>query len=158
MSVLTEAPVEELIGREHTTHSEQETRELARLFARLLERGDVVALRGELGTGKTVIVKAIAKALGYDGPVTSPSFTLLNVYDTPNFPIYHFDFYRIQSEAEAIGIGADEYIMGEGISLIEWPEKIQNLLPPQYYDIHLVIPDYANQPHQRKIRISKIRR
>ncbi len=158
MSIMIEAPNTQLLNQTLVSHSENETRRIAADFARLLHPGDVVVLKGELGAGKTVVVKAIAKALGYDGPVTSPSFTLLNVYYTPKFSIYHFDFYRIQSEAEALGIGADEYIYGDGICLIEWPEKVQNLLPDRYYEFFIRIPDYAEDPNRREIRIQEMKK
>ncbi len=158
MSIMIEAPNTRILNQTLISHSENETRRIAADFARLLHAGDVVVLRGELGAGKTVVVKAIAKALGYDGPVTSPSFTLLNVYYTPKFSIYHFDFYRIQSEAEAIGIGADEYIYGDGICLIEWPEKVESLLPDYYYEFSIRIPDFTGDPDRREIHIKEIRK
>ena len=142
--------------QEFISHSEAETGQIVARLAPLLSPGDVVALRGDLGAGKTVIVKAIAAALGATGPVTSPSFTLMNRYDTPAMPIYHFDFYRIGSAVEALGIGVDEYLQGDGVCLIEWPEKIEQLLPDSYYDISIGIPDYAGSPHLRRLRMQKV--
>ena len=143
-------------GQEFISHNEAETRQFVARLAPLLVPGDVVALRGDLGAGKTVIVKAIAAALGAAGPVTSPSFTLMNRYDTKTMPIYHFDFYRIGSEMEALGIGVDEYLQGDGVCLIEWPEKIEHLLPDSYYDISIEIPDYAGSPELRRLRMQKV--
>jgi len=142
--------------QEFVSRSEAETRQIVARLAPLLVPGDVVALRGDLGAGKTVIVKAIAAALGATGPVTSPSFTLMNRYDTPVMPIYHFDFYRIRSEIEALGIGVDEYLQSDGVCLLEWPEKIEHLLPDSYYDLAIEIPDYAGSPHWRRLRIQKV--
>ncbi len=123
-------------------------------FAKWLQPGDVVLLKGELGAGKTVIAKAIARALGYEGPVTSPSFTLMNIYETPGGCIYHFDFYRLNQEAEAVAIGVDEYLQGDCICLIEWPEKVEHLLPETCYEVLITIPDFAGEKSKRVVQFS----
>lgn len=135
--------------------SEAETNQIAGEFARRLQSGDVVALEGDLGAGKTVVARAIATALGFPGPVTSPSFTLLNVYEWNGHKIYHFDFYRIHSEFEAAQIGTEEFLDGDGISLIEWPERIRGLLPARYYRFRIAIPDYTRDPDAREIIIEQ---
>lgn len=95
-----------------------------------LRRGDVLALCGELGAGKTHFVKGVAAALGTEAAVTSPTFTLIHEYPGGRLPVYHFDFYRLEDEDEAIKIGLDEYLDGDGVCLIEWADKFPGLLPP----------------------------
>lgn len=114
---------------EQTTRSEEETMEFGRQLAGELGTGDVVCLEGDLGAGKTYLVKGIASAFGVDpSEVTSPSYTLIQEYQG-EIPIYHFDWYRIESPEEAVEIGTEEYFYGDGISIIEWPEKIKSLIP-----------------------------
>jgi len=98
-------------------------------FAKELSPGDVVCLNGDLGAGKTHFVKGIASFFGVkEELVTSPTFTLINEYQG-SIPIYHFDCYRLESDQEALEIGAEEYLFGDGVSIVEWPEKIRNLIP-----------------------------
>ncbi len=100
-------------------------------FAEELSAGDVVCLDGDLGAGKTHFVKGIASFFGVkEEQVTSPTFTLINEYQG-SIPIYHFDCYRLESEKEALEIGAEEYLFGDGISIVEWPQKIGNLIPQE---------------------------
>ncbi len=94
-----------------------------------LRRGDVLALCGDLGAGKTHFVKGLAAALGSDAAVTSPTFTLIHEYVGGRLPLYHFDFYRLDDEDEALKIGLDEYLDGDGICVIEWADKFPHLLP-----------------------------
>ncbi|MCA9734660.1 MAG: tRNA (adenosine(37)-N6)-threonylcarbamoyltransferase complex ATPase subunit type 1 TsaE [Deferribacteres bacterium] len=135
--------------------NEEESRLFASNFILLLKAGDAVAFYGELGAGKTAMVRAMAEGLGYKGFVNSPTFTLLNIYEATTFELYHFDFYRIDYEEEAVDIGFEEYIQNEGICFIEWPERVHNLLPVNRYEIHLEVPDYINQPTARLIRLRR---
>lgn len=115
--------------KEVITNSEEETRKLARRYARELQPGDVVCLNGPLGAGKTQFVKGLAGYFGIDpGNVLSPTFTLIHEYEG-ELPIFHFDCYRMENPEEALEIGAEEYFYREGVSLIEWPEKILPLIP-----------------------------
>jgi len=93
--------------------------------------GEVFALHGVLGAGKTQLAKGLARGLGYRGDVTSPTFTIVHEYLGGRLPVYHIDLYRIENEKDAIDIGLEEYLPGEGVTVIEWPEKISALLPPQ---------------------------
>lgn len=109
--------------------SVDQTITLGKKFAKELSPGDVVCLNGDLGAGKTHFVKGIASLFGVnEEQVSSPTFTLINEYNG-SIPIYHFDCYRLENEQEAIEIGAEEYLYGDGISIIEWPQKIENLIP-----------------------------
>ena len=107
-----------------------ETLELGRAEGRRCRAGDVVALCGGLGAGKTQFVKGLAAGLGVSTEITSPTYTLIHEYADGRLPLYHFDFYRIGSPAEAIALGLDEYFEGPGVSVIEWADKFPDLLPP----------------------------
>lgn len=115
---------------------EKATVELGQKLAGILRPGDFVCLDGSLGTGKTFLSKSIAKALGVDEYITSPSYTIINEYEG-KFPIYHFDVYRIDDIDEMYEIGYEEYFFGEGICLVEWANMIEELLPDSYYQINI---------------------
>ena len=108
-----------------------DTLAFARRVAADLKRGDVLALRGDLGAGKTQFVKGLAAGLGYTGEVTSPTFTLIHEYLGGRLPLYHFDFYRLETEEEAVRIGLDEYLESDGVCVIEWADKFPVLLVRQ---------------------------
>ena len=93
--------------------------------------GEIFALYGVLGAGKTQLVKGLARGLGYRGDVTSPTFTIVHEYSGGRLPIYHLDLYRIADEKAALTLGIEEYLPSEGVTVIEWPERILGLLPPQ---------------------------
>ncbi len=93
--------------------------------------GEVFALSGVLGAGKTQLVKGLARGLGFSGQVTSPTFTLVNEYLGGRLPLYHIDLYRVESEAEAAAFGIEEYLPCAGVTVVEWPERIASLLPLQ---------------------------
>jgi tRNA threonylcarbamoyladenosine biosynthesis protein TsaE len=127
--------LKQLLGIE--THHPKETRDFGASFSRRLIGGDLVCLRGDLGAGKTTCIQGICAGLDIAQPVTSPTFTLINEY-RGSLPVFHFDFYRIHNESEVIDLGLGEYFYGEGICLIEWPERIESLLPAKRYEIHLL--------------------
>jgi tRNA threonylcarbamoyladenosine biosynthesis protein TsaE len=114
-----------------TSNSVAETEEAGAQRARKLRAGDVLALVGDLGSGKTHFVKGIARGLGAKDAVTSPTFTLVHEYSGGRLPLYHFDFYRLASIDALRTIGFDEYIFGDGISVIEWADRFPNAIPPQ---------------------------
>ena len=111
-----------------TTRTSDETFQLGKHFVSSLRKGDVVALYGELGTGKTVFVQGACSGLGIEKGVTSPSFIIMQKY-VGMMNVYHFDFYRITSEPEIEALGIEDFINGDGISFIEWPEISEFLLP-----------------------------
>ena len=122
-----------------TSHSEEQTEALARKLAASFVAGDVVVLKGKLGSGKTTFVRALAGARGIDeAAVSSPSYTFVNEYKADP-PVYHFDFYRLGEVSELYEIGWEEYLGREGLILVEWGERAGELLPPRYYQIELRI-------------------
>ena len=119
---------------------ETATAELARRVGALLKPGDVVALRGDLGAGKTAFARSLIRSLsgpgGIDRDVPSPTFTLVQTYETSVGPIHHFDLYRIEAPGELAEIGWDE-ALADGIVLVEWPERAGSWLPPRRLDLAL---------------------
>ena len=114
----------------------EETKEFGRWFGAWVEVGDVLALYGELGTGKTVLVKGLSETLGVEENVESPTFTIVGEYEG-RIPLYHMDLFRLSSLEEILKIGYEEYMYGDGVCAIEWAEKIQQLLPKRRVDIRL---------------------
>ena len=129
--------------------SVEETAELGRRLGTILQKGDTVCLTGDLGTGKTAFTGGIAKALGIGGYITSPTFTIVNEYEG-DLPLYHFDVYRIGDPGEMFETGYDEYISGEGITVIEWAELIKDILPPERIEV-FIEKDNADMPDSRLI-------
>lgn len=113
------------------TNSELETRQLGMELARQASPGQVYALIGDLGVGKTILTKGIAEGLGITEPVSSPTFTIVQVYEEGRMPFYHFDVYRIGDIEEMDEIGYEDYFFGEGISLVEWANLIEELMPEE---------------------------
>ena len=111
------------------TNSERETMDLAAKLAAEARPGAVFTLSGELGAGKTVFARGFARGLGIETHVTSPTFTILQVYEEGRLTLYHFDAYRISDVMEAYDIGFDECLSGDGVCLVEWPEMVKPLLP-----------------------------
>ena len=120
-----------------TTHGAGETRETGRRLAEQLRAGDVVLLRGPMGAGKSELARGIADGLGITETVTSPSFTILNVYESGRLPLYHFDWYRLESAEELYELGMDEYLGGGGIAAVEWPEQCPEAVPDEFLEIVL---------------------
>ena len=108
-----------------------ETKAVGERLAREIQTGDVLALVGDLGAGKTQFVKGLAEGLGSAAVVTSPTFTLVHEYQGSRLPIYHFDFYRIESLAALRAIGFDEIVFGDGVSVIEWADRFADAIPPR---------------------------
>lgn len=116
-----------------TSNSEDETKKAAKDFAKQLKAGDIVFLQGDLGAGKTTFVKGLAQALNVNQQkVNSPTFVIMNYYKG-KMPIYHFDLYRLEKAAEIATLDFDEYFYGDGISIVEWPERLGEDKPKDYY-------------------------
>jgi tRNA threonylcarbamoyladenosine biosynthesis protein TsaE len=112
--------------------------EVAKYMSRWLAIYKVWVVSGEMGAGKTTFIKTMGRALSVEDPMSSPSFSIVNEYRLANGEkFYHFDFYRIRSEAEAYDIGTDEYFYSGNFCFIEWPEKVRSLLPPLYGEVRI---------------------
>ena len=120
--------------------SQDELPQVAEAVIRALGRRTVVALRGEMGAGKTTLIREIVAQLGATDTVTSPTFALVNQYKgSGNRTIYHFDFYRIEELREAYDLGYEEYFYSGDICLVEWPEKIEPLLPENTIQVRITV-------------------
>lgn len=109
--------------------SPEDTFQIGMRLGQVAKAGEVYTLTGDLGVGKTVFTQGFAKGLGIEEPVNSPTFTILQIYEGGRLPLYHFDVYRIGSVEEIDETGFEEYLMGEGVSLIEWADLIREILP-----------------------------
>ncbi len=132
-----EAELEKEATFQWCSPSEQETIKLGEVLGEVLEEGSIVALIGDLGTGKTTIAKGIVRGLGgrEDDEVTSPSFVLVNQYQG-RLPIFHMDLYRLMNPRELSELGWEEFAFSSAVTLIEWAEKIKPFLPPEYVEIN----------------------
>lgn len=139
---------------EYISKSYEETQKIASDFARTLKSGDVICMYGDLGAGKTAFVQGMAKGLNITEPITSPTFTIVNEY-SGSLPLYHFDVYRIADSDEMYEIGYEEYVYGDGISVIEWAELIEDILPDKCYRV-TILKELANGDDYRKIIIEKV--
>jgi tRNA threonylcarbamoyladenosine biosynthesis protein TsaE len=133
------------------TRSEDETIELGKRFSTILEPGDVVALFGDLGSGKTKFVQGVCIGLGVSETVNSPTFIIMNKYKG-RLTVYHFDFYRVKSVDEVIEIGFRDFIFNDAVSLIEWADVVYELLPSKRYDVYL---RFIDREDEREIEIIK---
>ena len=139
-------------GKIIETGTAEETFALGERIGREAAPGLVITLKGDLGVGKTVLAQGVAKGLGIEEPVNSPTFTILQVYDEGRLPFYHFDVYRIEDPDEMYEVGFEDYFYGEGVCMIEWAELIEELLPEDA--MHITIEkDPAKGNDYRKITI-----
>ncbi len=129
------------------SHSEEETEAIGAALGQAAQPGQVIALTGDLGAGKTCLTRGLARGLGIDGPVTSPTFILVAEYDSDRgFPLCHADAYRFNDPVpEAIDIGLDELMDSRGLCVIEWAERIAGLLPADHLRIAIDAPDPATR-------------
>ncbi|HQL05317.1 MAG TPA: tRNA (adenosine(37)-N6)-threonylcarbamoyltransferase complex ATPase subunit type 1 TsaE [Treponemataceae bacterium] len=130
------------------TNTSEETIALGEKIGSFLQKGDIIALKGTLAAGKTTITKGIARSLGIEEDVTSPTFTLISEYEG-KIPLYHFDVYRLDTIEDFINLGSEELLYGNGVSIIEWSEKIFSELPDYTISIHLE----TQSDNSRKITI-----
>ncbi len=126
-------------GVEFNTKSPKDTIDVGKKIGKLLKEGDVVALIGDLGAGKTVISKGLCSGLGVEEDyITSPTYTIINQYDG-KIPVYHIDLYRLKNSDELYNLGWDEYIYGHGTCIIEWADKAGEMLPEEYLTINIEV-------------------
>lgn len=137
------------------TNSAQETFDLGALIGRQVLRGDIYSLNGDLGVGKTVFTQGLALGLGIKEPISSPTFTIVQVYDDGRLPFYHFDVYRIADIEEMEEIGYEDYFFGEGVCLIEWANLIEEVLPENIKEI-IIEKDLKKGFDYRKITINGV--
>lgn len=137
--------------KKYESFSAEDTRRIAAEFSSELRIGDVVALYGDLGAGKTAFVKGMANALQCEGEVSSPTFTLVNEYPG-ELPLYHFDVYRLETLTENDSGWIDEYLFGDGVCVIEWAENIAAILPSEHIRVEIT-KEPANGEDYREITI-----
>jgi tRNA threonylcarbamoyladenosine biosynthesis protein TsaE len=145
-------PMQKIVLWKKNSNSPETTWALAADLLQTLKPGSVLALHGDLGSGKTCFIQGLANALGVTDPVSSPTYTLIHEYTSGEMPLYHMDLYRLGDPEEAWGIGLDEYMEPDGITAIEWAERAGGLLPPG--TLHLEFRHGAN-PEERIIRLFK---
>lgn len=139
---------------EYISNSAEDTKAFAEKFASELKAGDVLCMYGDLGAGKTAFVQGLAKGLGINTHITSPTFTIVNEY-YGRLPLYHFDVYRIADPDEMYEVGYEEYIYGDGVSVIEWPQLIDEILPDKRYNV-TITKNYEKHDDYRIINIEVI--
>ena len=132
------------------SNSSAETEAIARRLADDLVAGSVLALKGELGSGKTLFTQGLVASLESDATVTSPTFTIVHEYQGGRLPVYHFDFFRLENRESAARLGLDEYFFSNGVSVIEWADRFPELIPEQARWISFE----AKSEHQRIITLS----
>jgi tRNA threonylcarbamoyladenosine biosynthesis protein TsaE len=114
---------------EFRTRTPEETVALGEKIGRLLKPGDIIAMTGTLAAGKTTITKGIAKSLGIEDCITSPTFCLISEYSGKDMPLYHMDVYRLEGAEDFVNLGVDDMLYGDGVCIIEWSEKVKSELP-----------------------------
>lgn len=117
--------------------NESQTKNLGYIIGKNMFGGAVICLNGDLGAGKTTMTKSIATALNIDDDITSPTFNIVNEYHEGNLSLYHFDVYRIESSDDMYDIGYEDYVYGDGVSIIEWSNLIDDILPDERLEIML---------------------
>lgn len=124
--------------RQYTVSAESELPAVAEEIVALLDEVQIVCFQGEMGAGKTTFIKVICEQLGVVDAMSSPTFSIINEYrDQEDYPIYHFDFYRVEKLEEALDIGVEEYFYSGDLCLIEWPDKIKPLIPEKHLEISI---------------------
>ena len=140
----------------YETYSAEETSALGEQIGREAKPGSVYTLMGDLGVGKTVFTQGIAKGLGITEPICSPTFTIVQVYEEGRMPFYHFDVYRIADIEEMDEIGYEDYFYGNGLTMIEWANLIEDILPPVRTEI-IIEKDMEKGFDYRKITMREVR-
>ena len=137
-------------GFKYISNSENDTKKLAKVFAQMLKKGDILILSGELGSGKTKFTEGFLSYFNLENEISSPTFTIVNEYKKDNINIYHFDVYRLEDSSEFYEIGGEEYF-DNGICIIEWGELIRDVLPKDYIEI-----DFSRSEENENSRILNV--
>jgi len=135
-----------------TANSLNELSGIASQIISLASKNRIFLFYGDMGAGKTTLIKSLCKQLGTDDNIASPTFSIVNEYITPKESIYHFDFYRLKTQTEALDMGFEEYLYSGNYCFIEWPEKIPDLLPLHYISIKISV----ESNNERQIIVSQI--
>jgi tRNA threonylcarbamoyladenosine biosynthesis protein TsaE len=114
-----------------------QTQAIGAALSKQLEPNDVLILLGDMGAGKSEFTRGLARGLGVTGYVTSPTFTIMQLHDTGRLPLYHFDWYRLESAEELYELSMDEYLQNGGVAVIEWPSRAEEVLPESYLEVAL---------------------
>lgn len=138
---------------EFEVNSISETTNIGEALGKLLNAGDIICLTGDLGTGKTHITKGIAKGLNVTDNITSPTFNIVNEYDSGRLKLNHFDVYRVSDPDEIYAIGFDDYIFSDAVSIIEWANYIEEILPNDFLHIYIQ-KDLSKGENYRKITLT----
>lgn len=138
----------------YISNSVLETKKIAAELAKSLKGGDTLCMYGDLGAGKTAFVQGIAEGLGITNPVTSPTFTIVNEYHG-SLDLYHFDVYRIADPDEMYEVGYEEYVYGDGVSVIEWAELIEDILPEKRCSV-TITKDISKGEDYREINVEEV--
>lgn len=120
------------------TRSAEETRALGFRLAAQLRPGDALMLQGPMGAGKSELARGVARGLGVTGYLPSPSFPIMQAYRSGRLPLYHYDWYRLQSAEELYEIGLDEFLYGDGVALVEWPDQLPEAVPEKHLRVRIV--------------------
>ena len=142
--------MKELSAKTFVNKNEDDTRKLGLELAANAQTGDVIALIGDLGTGKTALTRYIAEGLGIKDTISSPTFTIIKEYKSGRMPLYHFDVYRLGDGEELLDIGAEEYLYGDGLCVIEWADIVADVLPEDAIAIHI---EYGTNEDERIVTI-----
>ncbi len=138
----------------YETNSAEETYKVGYAMGERAKPGEVIALIGDLGVGKTVFTQGFAAGLGVTEPVNSPTFTILQIYEDGRIPLYHFDVYRIEDPEEMFEVGFDDYLYGQGVCLIEWANIVEDILPEQR-KVVTIEKQLDRGPDARKITVTE---
>ena len=153
-SIMNDAGAEGMDAKTVRISSEKDTEAFACELAAKAQPGDVVALIGDLGTGKTTLTKYIAAALGVTDTITSPTFNIVCEYKSGRMPLYHFDVYRLTGPEEVYDLGFDEYFYGDGLCVIEWADLIEETLPEETIFVNR---EYGQDPEERIYKVTGMR-
>ena len=138
------------------SHSPEETYSFGRQLGKQCKPGEVYTLTGDLGVGKTLLTQGFAAGLGISEPVSSPTFTILQIYESGRMPFYHFDVYRIGDVEEMEEVGWDDYVYGQGVCMVEWAELVKEILPEHRFHI-LIEKDLTQGFDYRRITFEELK-